>query len=60
LVAKNDFWRDFLTRLVTLRTTRFLLFAALTTIVIAWVSAGNDGYASLARAFLRQLFRQLF
>jgi hypothetical protein len=41
-------------------TARFAAFVIVAVVIIAWISAGNNEYASAARFFLRQLFRQMF
>lgn len=38
---------------------RFVLFVTVAVSVIAWIAAANGEYASAARFFLKQLFRQM-
>lgn len=39
---------------------RILLFLSVAAALIGWVAAGDGEYASAARFFLKQLFRQMF
>ncbi len=45
---------------MTVTAGRFVLFAIVMAIVVGWVAAGNNQYASVARSFLKHLFRQMF
>lgn len=39
---------------------RFAVFGLAAAAVVAWLAAGNHEYASAARFFLKELFRQMF
>jgi hypothetical protein len=39
---------------------RFVVFLFGMAVAIAWMAAGNGEYASAARFFLKELFRQMF